>query len=382
MVRIGDSARQLIETLHQAPVKCVLAMTGGGAGVAGQLLAIPGGSRTILEIIIPYGQDALSEWLGQAPAQYCSAETSLAMARRAYDRAGWLCPGQAVMGLGCTAGLATDRPKKGDHRLHVACQRAGQAVAYSLILTKGARSRQEEEELLDAVILNALARACGIDRTVSVPLLPGEEIKVDDCVAGGWAEFFAGKREHLRIGRDGQLNDEMPKALLSGSFNPVHEGHWRLAATAATIIGTPVDFELSVDNADKPSLDAEEVRRRLDAMTWHGDAVLTRAPLFVQKARLFPGAVFVVGADTAERIVQPRYYRDEADMAQALDFIKNQGCRFLVAGRKEAGRFITLEDLDMPARYCDLFRGIPASAFRVDCSSTELRARTSDSGIP
>ncbi|MBM4071108.1 MAG: hypothetical protein FJ271_19500 [Planctomycetes bacterium] len=371
----SDSARQLIEALHQAPVKCVLSLTGGGACAAGQILAVPGGSQTILEIVVPYGQDALSDWLGQAPAQFCSVETSLAMARRAYDRAGWLCPGQPVVGLGCTASLATDRPKKGDHRLHVACQQAGSATTYSLVMHKGARSRLEEEELLDAVILNALAQACGIAASVPLPTRPGEELQIEGHVAGGWAEFFAGRRDYLRLGRDGRLGDDRPKALLSGSFNPIHDGHWRLAAAAAGILGTPVDFELSVDNADKPSLSPEEVRRRLAAMAWHGDALLTRAPLFVQKAQLFPGAVFVVGADTAERIVQPRYYRDEADMSEALDFINTHGCGFLVAGRLEAGRFMTLDDLDIPPRFRDLFRGIPADAFRVDCSSTELRAR-------
>lgn len=375
MADTGDSARQLIEALHLAPVKCVLAMTGGGTGAAAQLLAIPGGSRTILEIAIPYGQEALCEWLGHAPAQYCSAEASRAMARRAYDRACWLSPGEVVVGLGCTASLATDRPKKGDHRFHVACQRAAQVMTYSLILSKGARSRSQEEELLDAVILNALARACGLARSLPVPTRPDETLQIEDQIVGGWAEFFAGKREYLRLGRDGKLGQEKPKALLSGSFNPVHDGHRRLVSAAAGILGTPVDFELSVDNADKPSLDAEEVRRRLDGLTWHGEVVLTRAPLFVEKARLFPGAVFVVGADTAERIVQPRYYRDEADMTGALDFINKQGCRFLVAGRIEGGKFLTLEDLEMPARFRGLFGGIPADAFRVDCSSTELRAR-------
>ena len=36
--------------------------------------------------------------------------------------------------------------------------------------------------------------------------------------------------------------------------------------------------------------------------------VVTRAPLFVEKARLLPGCRFAVGFDTAVRLLMPQYY--------------------------------------------------------------------------
>ena len=58
---------------------------------------------------------------------------------------------------------------------------------------------------------------------------------------------------------------------------------------------------------------------RLDGPQW----------TFAEKAQLFPGVVFVVGVDTAERIVQPRFYGDsEERMLQALEQIRQSGCRF------------------------------------------------------
>ena len=77
---------------------------------------------------------------------------------------------------------------------------------------------------------------------------------------------------------------------------------------------------------------------------------LTRAPTFAEKARLFPNAVFAVGADTAERILQPRFYQDSAErMLAALDEVRQHGCRFLVAGRVDReGKFLGLEDLAIP----------------------------------
>src|SRR5690349_6017210 len=112
-----DSAtRSLIEALHGAPRRCVLALTGGGTSAAALLLTVPGSSRTILEVLVPYHEQALSECLGRRPGQFCAAATARAMAQRALERARWLAPGERVCGAGCTASLATDRPKRGDHR--------------------------------------------------------------------------------------------------------------------------------------------------------------------------------------------------------------------------------------------------------------------------
>src|SRR5438093_5579606 len=109
----------LIVALHAAPAKWVLALTGGGASAAGELLSVPGGSRTLLEIVVPYQELALAEYLGHRPASFCSEATGQVMARRALERARWLAPGEQVYGLGCTASLCSDRPKRGDHRVHV-----------------------------------------------------------------------------------------------------------------------------------------------------------------------------------------------------------------------------------------------------------------------
>ena len=85
--------------------------------------------------------------------------------------------------------------------------------------------------------------------------------------------------------------------------------------------------------------------------------------------------MFVVGADTAARIVSPRYYGDDpVGMARALDEIADHGCRFFVGGRLEAaGRFVDVGGVDDPAGYRDLFEGLGEREFRVDVSSSELR---------
>jgi nicotinic acid mononucleotide adenylyltransferase len=171
---------------------------------------------------------------------------------------------------------------------------------------------------------------------------------------------------------------DQPAALLPGAFNPIHAGHWGLADIAAELLDSQVAFELSLHNVDKPPLTAAEVERRLQPFAGRADVWLTCAATFVQKARLFPGAVFVVGADTAARIVAPRYYQDSADrLDQALGTIADLGCRFLVAARVDAtGRLLVVDEVDIPSAWRGLFRAIDPQLFRLDISSTALRARS------
>lgn len=67
-------------------------------------------------------------------------------------------------------------------------------------------------------------------------------------------------------------------------------------------------------------LSAEETARRVAQFRRVGLPLLvTRASLFTNKARLLPGACFVVGWDTAIRLVMPKYY-DGSETNMLLQF--------------------------------------------------------------
>jgi hypothetical protein len=175
-----------------------------------------------------------------------------------------------------------------------------------------------------------------------------------------------------------------PAALLAGAFNPLHDGHLELARGAGILLNISVHFELCICNVDKPPLTLAEVRQRLKQFAWRHPVWVTRAPTFLDKARLFPGAAFVVGADTAERILAPRYYAGaEAGLAKALELLQAWGCRFLVAGRQTAtGIVLRLADLPVPARFQDMFVELPADVFQLDISSSRLRAGARRHQVP
>jgi nicotinamide mononucleotide (NMN) deamidase PncC len=369
------SQEQLAEEVHAQGTRLVIAVTGGGSGAISALLTTRGASRSILAATVPYAPAALSEWLGARPDEFCSAWTARAMAMAAFLKARQYDPDAVTCGVACTASLASDRPKRGPHRAHFAFQTAGTTAALSLELEKGRRSRFDEEAVVAAVMLNHVADACGAKGRIAVPLVVGESIQSTRVVAPpDRQDLLAGRRPAIPLRAAG--DQARPRAVFPGAFNPLHDGHKTMAAAAQQILGQEVTCEISILNVDKPPLDFIEIDRRARQFS-PGQAVwLTRAPHFSEKARLFPGATFVVGADTLARVGHPRYYGgQEAAMHQAIADIASHGCRFLVFGRTIEGTFRTLGDLQIPAALLSICQEVPEKLFRDDISSTQLRSQ-------
>lgn len=137
-------------------------------------------------------------------------------------------------------------------------------------------------------------------------------------------------------------------------------------------------FEISAINADKPPLGLGDVKDRVKQFRDIGkNLVLTNQPYFYKKAELFPDSTFVVGVDTAIRLMNPKYYGEsKTRMLEVLLGIHQQGCDFMVAGRKVNGRFKVLSDIDIPAEVQHMFQAIPENLFYSDLSSTALRQKT------
>jgi hypothetical protein len=376
---MDESTRHLIQAIHDSPPRGVFAAAGAGSRALADLLGVPGASRTLLEALIPYAADSFDEFLGIRPEQYVSADTGRRMAGRALARARHLRELEPwpLVGLACTAAIVTDRPKKGEHRAHVAAWSPERLLAYRLHLEKGVRDRAGEEGLVSALMLNALAEASGVGERLALALGSGDTLSVEyrRVRAAGRA---APQRRHpvLRHPARRDAGHRTAGGAALRRLQPAARRAHGLATTAAALLGRPVAFELSAVNVDKPPLPPAAVLDRLSQFAGRYPAYAANAPTFNQKARIYPGAVFVVGFDTAERVIQPRYYGDsEANMLAALDELQAHGNRFLVAGRlDDDGLFHELPELTLPPGYEALFEAIPARLFRHDVSSTEIRA--------
>lgn len=369
-----------VRRIHETPLRFVLAVTGGGSEAIGRLLRVPGASRSVLEAIVPYAAAALSDFLGARPEEFCSGRTARAMAMCAYQRAKSLAAAEGLdtplAGIGCTAGLHTDRPKRGSERVHLAVQTAQSTVAQSIVFEKSARSRGQQEAIVANLILALAGEACGLPAELAWPWLPGENLETARCHAPPpWQELLAGQQQ--RVGQSVPALPAGRQAVFPGAFNPLHDGHRRMRGIAQQMLGAPVCYEISILNVDKPPLDFLEMQAR--GAQFRPDEPLwwSRAATFLEKSAVFPDATFIVGADTIVRIGDPKYYGDDpAACREAIAGIAHRGGQFLVFGRTVEGRFQTLDDLPLPAELRALCRQVPAEQFHMDVSSTQLRQAT------
>jgi len=377
---------KLVTAIHASDRQAVIAVTGGASKAISQLLKIPGASSTVLEAVVPYSLPALELWLGGTPDQACSERTARAMAMSSWMRAKELAPAAdqyTLIGVGATASLASNRPKLGDHRVHVAVQTANATTSATLVLVKGHRDRKKEEWLAAKLLLVLLGEACGVEISTGTTALEAQLThdepleRRQQAAEAEWRELLLGERKIFATPNSDTGDDVPVQIVFPGAFNPPHTAHQRIADVASRRLNQKVFFELSITNVDKLPLDFIEIGERLDSLRQVSEGahvLLTDAPTFRVKSALFPGCTFLVGTDTLQRIANPHYYDgNQAAYDEAVTQIAQRGCRFLVFGREVEGKFLVLSDLSIPPALAQLCSEVPATEFREDISSTYLR---------
>ena len=375
--------KDTIQNIHNADTQMVISVTGAGSKAITWLLSIPGASKTLLEAYVPYSESSQKKFLDASNlSKSVSEDTATALAKKSYRNAVQLRQfDYPVIGVGCTAAISTDRNRRGANEAFISIWNPGGINTIHITLDKSEEDRAKDEEKISLLILSQIAKMVLGKSEIEIPLNAKDTIEestqefksiIDSLIAGQIKSFIKRSTTTKNI-PDGKYSG----VILSGSFNPLHQGHVALKKYVAQKYDLDFTYEISISNVDKPNLTSKEIKLRLGQFKKEDTVIIDQAPLFSEKSILFPKSIFLIGYDTAERLVDIKYYSSDFEqMCQSLSLIEHNKCRFLIAGRVTNGKFLTLENLNIPKRFKDLFIEIPESEFRVDKSSSEIRNRT------
>ena len=158
--------------------------------------------------------------------------------------------------------------------------------------------------------------------------------------------------------------------ILSGSFNPLHEGHIELLKASSKEFKKNPLFEISIKNVDKSEINFNDLMDRINQFKSLGKLVVTNSAKFEEKSNIFKKSIFVIGYDTALRLVDDKYYDD--DFRKSLKIIEKNNCSFLVSGRFINKKYKKPNNINFE-EYDYLFNILSEEKFRIDISSTQLR---------
>lgn len=356
------------DKLKKAGVSVHVIATGAGAGLQQTLWSVPGSSSYLSGASFPYAQEETEELLGFKPEHFCDESTAIDLASAAYMKA-YRWGGNKPIGLGITASVASEKEHRGDHRFFMCVITNERIWTKSIILAKGvgARTRANDGATCDDAGLMML-----LDAT-NTAVWPADIAEYKDATELARTRFFTRPFFTASGKRLTNVPQEAVYAMMPGSFNPPHEGHFGLARSFRHQQGKNVLFEIGTNPPHKAPPTVQELLQRAKMLKGYDVLFSKDMPLYLQKAEQFHGMPFIVGADTMLRILDPKWGMDPIPM---LEEIGAYGNDFYVSGREIDGKFITRDDIvaSLPEDKRVVLGGmiLPLEG-RWDISSTELR---------
>jgi hypothetical protein len=362
----------------------VFTTTGGAFSTYSYLMARPGASNTVLQLNGPYIQEATRKYIEQPVDSFASLEaanelsiTSLKQCRELMkatkENITDLSCLKNCYGIGVAAALATNRWLKGEHRIHIVVTTSDTRFIFSVNLYKGYppdpetpekifRSRTQEDELCGKLVIFIIAYICNVvtkefffeslykDNFLNILdtfTFRSDSFKnpIERLLSSNYEEFnirqesvnsvlcLPNKDNTFTFLINTPLNNIV---MLSGSFNPLHQGHINSLDSSCQLNDTDGVYELCIINADKPLLSFPEIEKRIQQFKFPNTIpiVLTNAPLFFNKSKLFPGISYSIGIDTLIRLINPKYSLNDSDiMIENILGMTMKGTKFYVNPR-------------------------------------------------
>lgn len=351
------------EAFKKSNVSIHVISTGAGAGIQQRLWQTPGCSSYLSGCTFPYAQEETEELLGFKPTQFVSKETAIDLASAAYMKA-FRFGGKKAVGVGVTASVASSREHRGDHRFYVCVMTEDQVRIGHRTLDKGVGEdfRTEDGQHVDRFVDDMMS--------LVITKESGWGLYNDETDLAK-TRFF----ERPFFTATGKRVEELPEyaeahyALMPGSFNPPHEGHFGVANSFRDKFSKNVVFEIGTNPPHKNPPTVQELLQRAKMLKGY-DVLFTKdIPMYLEKARAYPGMALLMGADTMQRILDPKWGINVPGM---LKEFRSLHTKLYVSGRMIDGKWTTVHDLinDNSNMDFNIFRELDG---RWDISSSELR---------
>lgn len=367
------------DKLKVAGINIHIITTGGGAGLQQKLWEVPGSSAYLSGSTFPYDQDEQAELLGFMPEHFCSEEAAIDLASAAYMKA-FKFGGKDPVGVGITASVASEKAHRGDHRVFACIITNDKVRTTHLVLEKGVgmQQRQSDGDACDDLGLSLLIDTFLPEERTRYFMV--DDITIEDATEKARAQFMRRPLFTMDGKRHSSLPNEKGFALMPGAFNPPHEGHFGITESMRKGYAKRVVFEVTSDPPHKDALTVQDMLKRAKLLHGHDRFFSTSIPMYIDKARAYPGMSLLLGADAMVRMLDPKWGMDVYELFNEFD---NLDTTLLVAGRMIGDKFVTRDDIlqDLKPLYrlqdWSMMRDVMQSVDgRFDISSTELRNKT------
>lgn len=346
--------------------------TGAGVGIQKAIWEIPGCSTFFKGASFPYSSEDSVEFAGGVPPEkFVSQEFAIDLAMAAYRRAVTKDHGLSPIGLAVTASVSSLVEHRGEHCAYFCCISENRVQGGKLSITKGVgrEDRFSDGNLVDLQAVEVLLETMfGENRQGRC--LKFELVDLTEQARKRFLEYPA-----IELGRR-QKSFDFQMTLFPGAYNPPHEGHETIIKQLNTGGASRVVPTICVNPPHKPHLGVQDMLRRAKLLEHHPILFTVDDPYYIDKARKFPKASLVMGADALSRVFDPQWGHN---LQELFDEFESLGTKFFLFGREVNGVFVSAKEVIsfLPQQYRRLFY---ICSGRWDISSTQIRRKHALSG--